>query len=684
MKLIYFTIFTLITVSAKAQNDSVSVKHLQEVEVHADREMETATHTVLIPTQTEKTHSAGAFDLLYQMNISGLEVLRQERKILNNVGHDIVLCINGVEATANEVEALRSKNIVSIEYQRSPTGKYAGTGGVLNFKTIQYKYGGNIYLSAKESFIYNNGHYLSSVDFSKGNNHFQIIYSNDWRRSQDKQTIDNTYWFDGGGTLRRISELNPHKSKTIDNVLNLRYSAMSTSYRLSVVGGFADTYIPVNDKIQNTIYDGTYQGTALAMNKSHSYGKSFSLKTNYTLWLSQEQIIDITASASQGRNLYHYLYQETSRQDINTDTKEKNTSLTGVVQYFKTFGSGLSFSSVLNHNYTSYSDTYDGSISENQKLKTNASLLLLQLSKQMGRFYAYFSAGASNMNVCLNGESYNYLNPTGYYGVTYSPQQKISLALNGYYVHTMFDPSNKNNLSLPTSFFETTQGNPDLKPLKAWSNTLELNYHWGKTSLTASLMNYIYFDNILHVYSASRDHIYTRVVNDGNFYGNMLSVNVTHRMFGDKLKMSLQGIEEYNSLRGDIYKMHKNIVRGKLKIDYTIKKVSFSTELATPYTALDCRAPYYTKKSIQNSFYVTYDKGNWRLEATVSNPFSKYLIERNDMNYPCYNLNVKTYNSQSGRSISIKATWNFGYGKKVESVPHNTERIMNSAIMKTY
>lgn len=155
--------------------------------------MERATHTVLVPTQTDKAHSAGAFYLLYRMSISGLEVLRREKQIVNNVGKAVVLCINGVEATADEIEALRSKNVVSIEYQRSPTGKYAGSGGVLNFKTIQYKYGGNIYLSAKESFIYNSGDYLASVDFSKGKNRFQIIYANDWGRSKDKQTINNIY-----------------------------------------------------------------------------------------------------------------------------------------------------------------------------------------------------------------------------------------------------------------------------------------------------------------------------------------------------------------------------------------------------------------------------------------------------------------------------------------------------------
>lgn len=155
-------------------------------------------------------------------------------------------------------------------------------------------------------------------------------------------------------------------------------------------------------------------------------------------------------------------------------------------------------------------------------------------------------------------------------------------------------------------------------------------------------------------------------------------------MFGDKLKINLQGIEEYNTVRGDIYKLHKHIIRGKLKIDYTIGKTNLGAELSTPYTSLDCRAPYYIKKSWNNSFYIVWNMANWRFETTINNPFSKYMIERTYMDYSCFDMNVRNYSSKLGHSISFKAVFNFGYGKKVESEDHNAEYIMNSAIMKSY
>lgn len=683
MKILFLVILVLSALDVNAQTDSINVD-LQEAHVVAETNVEKPTHTVLIATQTEKEHSANAFDLIHVMNVSGLNVSLHDRQILNNLGQSVVLCINGVEASGEEVEALRSKNITSIEYQRSPTGKYAGKGGVLNFKTIQYKYGGNVYLSAKQSFFYNNGDYLASVDYSRGKNRLQLIYSNVWKLSKDKQTVNNTYTFSDGQVLQRNAEVNPYKNKTADNILNVRYSTTGINYRLSVLGGFAGTRTPYDDKTQSINYNGFLQNFTQAINKAQSYGKAFSFKANYTLWLPDNQILDLTTSAVTGRNTYHYKYQETSQQDINTDTKEDNSSIYAILQYYKTFNGGTSLSTVLDHNSTRYKDQYEGSISESQNLKTNVTSLLIQLSKQTEKLYSYISAGASNMNVKLNSNSYNYLAPTGFYGTTYTPSSKMSLSLNGFYVHTLFDPSNKNNLSLPTSFFEITQGNPDMRPIKVLSNTLELNHHWNKLSLTASYMNYIYFDNMLHTYRADANYIYTMTMNDGNFYGNMFIIDLAYRMFNDKLRINLQGIEEYNSIRGNVYNVHKNIIRGKLKIDYTIKKVRLGAELATPYTALDIRVPYYVKKPWNNSLYAIWDMGNWRFEAIANNLFNKYAVERNYMSYSCFDLNVKNYSSKLGRCISLRAVWNFGYGKKVESEGHRTEGIMNSAIMKSY
>ena len=668
----------------RAQSDSIRSAELPETIVSSQKQIETPTHTEFFPTLADKKHSVNAFDMLHSMNLSGLEISYDSKQIFNSLGQEVVLCINGVEVSADEIAVLRSKNVKSVEFQRNPTGKYLGKGGVLNFKTVQYNYSGNVYLSAKESFIYNSGEYLASTDYSRRKSHLSLIYSNDWGIDRSKQDINNQYYFANGNVLAKQSDANPIKSKNIANTLNLRFSNSGEKHRLSVLGTFADTHIPYSKQLQQTIYTGSFQDKTINRNISNSYGNAFSAQTNYTSWLPKQQIIDLTVLASSGRNSYNYHYQETQQEDIHSEVKEDNLSFTGTLQYFKTLNNGLQFSTMLNHSYTKFDDYYGGSISKKQTLINNISSATLNISKSTSTCYFYITAGVSNMNTELNEYSSNYFNPTGYYGITYTPKRNASLSFNGVYVYTYFDPSYKNNVSVPTSFFEVTQGNPQLKPIKALSNIFEFNYNRNKTSLTASYMNYIYFDNILHIYKADDNHIYTSVSNGGNFYGNMFTITLAQSLLNDKLKISLKGIEEYNVIKGRIYNLKRNVIRGKFKIDYTVKNARIGAEVSTPYKALDIRVPFIIKNRLDMSLYSMWDWKNWRLEASINNPFTKYSISERHMIYSCFDMNTKNYDLKRGRSISVKAVFNFSYGQRSEKEDYSVKRFLNSAILKSY
>jgi hypothetical protein len=173
MTMRYLLLITaFIAVGASAQDiDSVE---LSEVEVVGNSRMETSEKTILVPTSLEKNHSSSAFDLLRLMNIADLDVSPFDRTIAPRIGGEVVLCINGIESTIDEITTLRSKEIISIEYVRHPTGKYAGKAALLNYKTIQYEYGGNAFLSALNGFTYNNGEYLASADYTKEDTKFSL------------------------------------------------------------------------------------------------------------------------------------------------------------------------------------------------------------------------------------------------------------------------------------------------------------------------------------------------------------------------------------------------------------------------------------------------------------------------------------------------------------------------------
>ncbi len=150
--LITFCLLLVFLIDVKAQTDSLKNEKLPEIVVTAEGQIEMSNKTLLIPTQLEKKHSANGFNLLYLMQTPDLEVSARTRSITTHSGGEVVLCINGMEALPEDVASLSAKNIRTIEYIRTPSGKYAGKAGLVNFVTIKMNYGGNVYLSANEGF----------------------------------------------------------------------------------------------------------------------------------------------------------------------------------------------------------------------------------------------------------------------------------------------------------------------------------------------------------------------------------------------------------------------------------------------------------------------------------------------------------------------------------------------------
>lgn len=102
----------MLFLTVSAQSDSIQNVNLQEVTVLGEQKIETPTHTTLVPTSSDRSHSTNALDLIKVMNISDLETSYNSKQIFNNRGQEVIICINGVEVSPDELSALRSKNVV--------------------------------------------------------------------------------------------------------------------------------------------------------------------------------------------------------------------------------------------------------------------------------------------------------------------------------------------------------------------------------------------------------------------------------------------------------------------------------------------------------------------------------------------------------------------------------------------
>ncbi len=141
---------------------------LDEVVVTASSRIETATKAIWHPSKQDQQYSTNGYQLVDNMNIPDIVSSNHNQSINVLSGQSVQCLINGIEAQPDEVATLSAKEIVRIEFQRTPGGKYVGKGGVMNFITRQYDYGGNVYVSADQGFAYQYGDYLGFANYKKG------------------------------------------------------------------------------------------------------------------------------------------------------------------------------------------------------------------------------------------------------------------------------------------------------------------------------------------------------------------------------------------------------------------------------------------------------------------------------------------------------------------------------------
>ena len=684
MKKAILILSIIFTLSASAQTDSVRTEALPEVVINSDGRIETAEKAVLLPTTKEKKHATNGFELLRVMQTTELEVSPRNRSITTHSGGEVVLLINGMEALPEDVATLRSKNIRSIEYVRTPSGKYAGKAGVINFITVKMEYGGNVYLSAAEGFAYKSGDYLAFVDFTKKRLTLSLTASADWTRDHNFTEGHDVFRFADNSTLTRDFTGASSLTKSDNEALRLKLTSTGARHRLNTYISLTRQSVPSAENVTSTAYSGKTNSATQRLVSSDSRNIAPTIYANYTLWLPKNNTLDITASASLGHNRYNSLYNETAQTAIKSAVTEDNNAIVGNVRYYKSWENGVVLSTTLKHNHNQYRDTYAGTSAGNQRLTTDVTMGLVQLNTTKEKYYYYLSAGVSNSAVALNGKHYNYCVPVAFYGGNYALNTKHSLSLSGLFTYTLFDPSNKNSMAMPTSFFETMMGNPDLAPMKVLGNTLAYNGQAGKSSFSLTYDSNIYFDNILTTYTVDNQTIFDTRTNDGTFYGNMLSATYALSVFADNLRLSATAIGEYNVLSGKVYDTSRGIFRMKVSATYLVGDWMMMLNYSSPYTSLDIREPFFLRRRPVYEMLVSWNHKALTIEALVRNPFSRYDKQHITMDYGCYNRNTWSHRESDGRNINLTLTYSFGYGKKHKIGSTDIEKNTNSANMRTY
>lgn len=117
---------------------------LSEVTVTGNYVITKTDRRVLLPDSEQKRSATDGIDLLRRMKPARLTVNQMTGAVSMAGGGEVLLCVNGVQASSAEVAALRPEDIIRIEYHDNPGPRYAGAGAVIDYITRRHEAGGSV------------------------------------------------------------------------------------------------------------------------------------------------------------------------------------------------------------------------------------------------------------------------------------------------------------------------------------------------------------------------------------------------------------------------------------------------------------------------------------------------------------------------------------------------------------
>ncbi len=682
MKRFLWMIFLLANVVVcRAQ---ISEQEVDEVTVTAESQSEGATTTFLYPSTQDRRHSVNVYQLLENMHIIDIEADGVNNTANTIDGRSVVFLRDGIEMSANEVVTLPIEDIKHLEYQRFPGGKYVGQGAVVNIITYQYKYGGNVYLSATEGLVQQYGKYLLSSNYKSGAWKLSALLSASWGRSSMLTDARNIYNMSDGAMYENLTTLSS-RVRSNNEYGQVKLSHAEGSHNLDITFSFSRQGMPNNSNSSLATYSGTYSEEVGEDTKKSETNISPSLSINYSLWMDNSQYFGFNAQASYTKNNYKGRLQETNYTPIETNTEEKNWNARIAVFYYKYLSDKANIGVTADVAYQNYKDQYDGTVTSNEKLSTVFSRALVQWQHTpTNKFYYYVSAGMSNTYADIVVSNYTYWNPTLFYGANLALSSKHALSLSGTLMYTTFNPEYKNSIALPTSFFQLMVGNADLKNMGCFQNTLSYNGHLGHFNLSVMYDFMVYMNNITNKYYLQDDKICQTLVNDGHFYSNRFIISGSYSALNNTLRVGAKAVVEMYYLRGSLYDVKQNDVRLSFDANYYLHDWRFQAELSTPYTTFGMREPSYFKEPLCYGLNITYSKRQWQIGLSGQNFARKYHKSHTRFDYGVQDIDKTVWDSAKGCNIVFSMVFHLGYGKKTEETEKDYNSNIYNAILKPF
>ena len=656
---------------------TTSAVSLDEVVVNGDAVIKKSDRQMILPTQEQKRVATNGINLLQQMPISRISVSPMDKTIKTTLGEDVQLRINGVEATKEEISAIRPTDVIRVEYHDNPGLRYGGAAAVLDYIVRKKENGGNIAGDLTNGITHlGYGQYNLSAKYNWKKSAISAVAS--WQRRDLEWTRENYEDFVYPDyTVHNIELGEPTKVKFdyMNFTLNYNRTDERSVFNIALRNSYDNKPNSVTDR-NSTLYQGDKIYSISDKLQQRSYIPSLDIYYQLNLKNDQYLYFDVVGTYINSSSHRKYSMAEIGSEDsapaIISQIEGDKYSIIGEAIYERPLGNGK-MTAGIKHTQAYMNNIYDGNISSKVSMNTSESYLFAEYNQQMERFT--YTLGIGGMRTWheqgeLSQEKY-ILRPT--ITLSYNAPKNFYFRYNAYMSGYSPSLSDLSNVAQEIDIYQIRRGNPNLQSVTFVSNSLTAS--WKCKYVSIELFGRYSYDHkpIMEETLFEDNHFVRTMANQKGFHRLNLQSTIQIYPWKGHIMIKLNPFFNRYISNGNSYThTHSNFgVRGSIVGMY--KKWVIMAEMSA--SQHDLWGETLSRGEALHSIAIGYNHDKFSIQGMILNPFTKrYGQDVENLSVLAPNKQL-AYSTQLSQIVMLNLSFNLDFGKQNHS---DGKRINNS------
>ena len=663
-----------------------STAKIAEVVVLGSNTVRTEDRTMIYPTKEQMRHAYDGYSAIDVMRILGLDADPLENTIRYH-NQSVALCIDGREATNEEVQNLNPKDIKRIDLYTQGKPEYPDAYAVLDYVLKERAYAGTVAISALHKLTTPEGNVRATAQYFEGKSEYAISahgsYNNFSGQPQDCRAT--TYRFPEATVTRRTESLSALNRQ---DAMGAYFTYLYSDTRQSLYASARFNRSHSNDESGSTL---AYSNDAEAYTRREnatSQSISPALKLRYSRTLPKRQSLRVEAYYSYGNNHYDRHYENIAGSACDryaNGTREDSHYLSATANYTKAFGRKSSLNINAAMGFTDINDlTMRQATRGDLRLRKHTERLHVTYLYKIKRTFSIQASLAGKAATVKSGgnEQTNLFFTPGIRMSYLKGKHALSLSLTA--MSTEASNANRTGDEYRINEYEVFVGNPKLKDYMSYNSTVDHTFdisprlQWFNYAALKVCPDFTYMQ-INH--DAGRGAFVRQNVNNGTYWNAHLETGAKYYIIPKLL--DIMGIAMFNHSKSSAWTdICENRIYFSISSQLLYKGWRALVSYMTPSKGVNHTLGNYIKSPHRLRLTIAYSINDWNIEAEYTNPFrAATRTEFDNGEYATCSTSRTPLVTDNYGHIRVSYRFNFGKKKHKFSNP-DTQDINQTSISK--